>query len=489
MNYLILLPIIAPIIFGFLIRDMKQHSDADINGRAVLFTVLTSVLALTTLYLCYGKSLTILRFNDVLSLSFTVDGLGAIFASLVSILWPFAVVYATKYMDHEGQIRKFFTFYTMTFGVVIGIALSGNMITMYLFYEALSFITLPLVSLHDSARDRYAGKIYIFYAVGGAAISFMGMMVFMAYVGTWDFNLFSSLNVEAENYVYISYILMFIGFSVKAGIFPFHRWLIAAGVAPTPVTALLHAVAVVKSGIFATMRVTYYLFDPEYLNGTVAQYFTMTMAIITIIFGSSMAMKNKHLKRRFAYSTVSQLSYILLGVTAMSTMGLTAALLQMIFHAFIKIVIFYTAGNVLYVTHKEFARELEGFGLRMKTTFLCFSISSLALIGIPPFGGFIAKFSLAQSVVTSVGGELGFFAVAALMISALLTAMYLLQIVAISFLPQRSLDISHLPNVHEAPKQMVIPLICLTSIMVILSLFSADLLNFIELLLSGGFNS
>ncbi len=486
MNILILSPIILAFILGISILICKTSETNSIMKKGIVYTILISALTFSIVFSFYNQSFTVVEFNDILSISFKIDALGAIFISLISFLWPFASVYASKYMTHEGGEKKFFAYYTMTFGTVIALSFSANMLTMYLFYEVLSFITLPLVIHNNKQRDLYAGKVYIMYSVLGASISFVGMMLFMYNTGTWQFNSGVLNGVSNDNMLLIAYILMFTGFAVKAGIFPFNKWLIAAGVAPTTVTALLHAVAVVKSGVFAVMRVTYYLYTPEYLLGTYAQYTAMILSIITIIFGSSMAMKNKHLKRRFAYSTVSQLSYILLAVSSMSIYGLVAAMMHTIFHALIKIVIFYTAGNVMFVNHKEYVSDIEGYGKKMKLTFVSFTISSIALIGIPPFGGFSSKFSIATSVI-SVGGWIGFIGVLALMISALLTAMYLLQIAVLAFIPHNDFDNAKLKKVSEAPKEMSYTLAILTTVMVIASFSSSSIYTFIQTLLIGGY--
>ncbi len=486
MNILILSPVFLALFFGLSMMISKDSNTNSIMKKGVIYTILISALTFIVLFSFSYETITVLKFNDVLNISFKVDGLAIIFTALISFLWPFASIYASKYMTHEGSEKKFFSFYILTFGVVIAFSFASNLLTMYLFYEVLSFITLPLVTHNNKHRDLFAGKLYILFSVTGASISFIGMMIFMYYTGTWEFNSTVLSEMPQNDMLLIAYILMFVGFAVKAGIFPFNKWLVAAGVAPTTVTALLHAVAVVKSGVFATMRITYYLYPAEYLQGSFAQYIVMSLSIITIVFGSSMAMKNKHLKRRFAYSTVSQLSYILLAVTTMSTAGLTAGLLHTIFHALIKIVIFYTAGNVMFVNHAEYVSDIEGYGKVMKLTFISFTISSLALIGIPPFGGFSSKFAIASSVI-AVGGWIGFIGVLALMISALLTAMYLLQIAVLAFIPHDDFNFSKLDKVKEAPKEMSYTLVILTFVMVIASLYSNGIYSVIQTLLIGGY--
>ncbi len=482
MNLIIILPIVIAFIFG--VTLFKANDDYKINRRALIYSIIISLINILVVSMFYGQSVTVIRFNDLFSISFMVDGLGVIFVCLISFLWPLATLYATKYMSHEGQLNRFFSLYTMTFGVVTALAYSANALTLYLFYEALTFITLPLVAFKDKPNDRFAGRVYVAYSVSGAALSFIGMCIFVFYVGDWDFTFNEMAYTLPNQALYLSYILMFAGFGVKAGLYPFSKWLPAAGVAPTTVTALLHAVAVVKSGVFSTMRLTYYMFEPEYLNGTYVQVIVLLFVAFTIVYGSSMALKSKHLKRRFAYSTVSQLSYILLGVVSMSIYGLVAAILHMIFHALIKIVIFYTAGNVMYQTHKTYVADIEGYGNKMKISFTLFTISSLALIGIPPLGGFTSKISIAAAL-TSLD-VIGFIGIAALMISALLTAIYLLQIVQLAFIKHDDFDDMRLAEVKEAPKEMVIPLIIISGVMILMSLNTNYIFEVINTLIIGG---
>ena len=486
MNYLILLPTFAAFLLGAGVSYQKFDDIKKLNNYAVIATCLVSLTSFVALISMRGEYVTLFKFNDVLNISFKIDGLGTLFAAMVSFLWPLAVIYATEYMKHEGGQQKFFTFYIMTFGVTLGIAFAANMLTLYLCYELLTFITLPLVMHGMDARSFYAGKKYLIYSVGGASLSFIGMMIILATTGNLEYVYGGVQGLAQNNTILFAYILMFMGFGVKAAVFPLHGWLPGASVAPTTVTALLHAVAVVKAGVFAIMRSTYYLFGADLLYGTWAQDFVMTVAIVTICFGSWMAMRSKHFKRRLAYSTVSQLSYILLGVTIMTPNGFTGALAHMIFHALMKIVLFYTAGTVLYMCHKEYIRDVEGYGKKMPKTFMCFTICSLALIGVPPFAGFFSKFAIATAAA-EIGTKLGFFGVCALIFSALFTAMYLLQIVVLAWLPHKDFDYSRLDKVKEAPKAMTMPMVIITVTMVVLSLGCKPLFSFLELVAKGGF--
>ena len=486
MNYLIILPIIAAFLLGAGVRLGDFETTEKLNRYAVAATVLVSAWAAVVLVSMAGETAELFRFNDVLEISFRVDGLGTVFAAMVSFLWPLAVIYATEYMKHEGNQKKFFTFYIMTFGVTLGIAFSANMLTLYLCYEVLTFITLPLVMHTIDERTIYAGRKYMIYSVSGASLAFVGMMVILSRTGSLEFVYGGLMAGTADTTVLVAYLMTFVGFGVTAAIFPLHGWLPGASVAPTTVTALLHAVAVVKAGVFAIMRSTYYLFGADCLYGTWAQTAVMSIAVVTICFGSWMALRSKHFKRRLAYSTVSQLSYILLGVAIMTPAGFTGALSHMVFHALMKIVLFYTAGSVLYMNHKEYIRDVEGYGAKMPKTFMCFTVSSLALIGVPPLSGFFSKFSIATAAA-SMGTTMGFAGICALMFSALFTAMYLLQIVVLAYLPHKDFDTASIAKVKEAPKAMTTPVIVITVTMVVLSLMSSPLFTLFETVAKGGY--
>ena len=244
---------------------------------------------------------------------------------------------------------------------------------------------------------------------------------------------------------------------MKTALWPFSSWLPKAGVAPTPVTALLHAVAVVNTGAFAAMRVTYYSFGPKAVKGTWAQGVVMTLVIITIVYGCSRALKETHLKRRLAWSTVSNLSYILLGVTLMSPFGLVGAMAHLIFHSFMKICSFFCAGAVIYKTGRNYIYELDGFGRKMPKVFFIFTVSALALMGVPGLCGFVSKWYLARAAVES-GTVLGILGVAALLISALLTAVYMLTIVVRAFFPGKDFEYETIRDVQDPNWMMLVPL-------------------------------
>ncbi|MBP5304886.1 MAG: proton-conducting membrane transporter, partial [Lachnospiraceae bacterium] len=358
-----------------------------------------------------------------------------------------------------------------------GIASSANLMTMYMFYELLTLVTIPLVMHEMNHKSIRAAIKYFTYSIGGAAFAFMGFIIITKYCGTNDFVyggiITNEIMQEKAGYVYLAYILMFFGFGVKTAVFPFHGWLPSAGVAPTPVTALLHAVAVVKSGAFAIIRVTYFIFGAATLKGTVGEYIPLAFVIFTIVFGSSMAVKEQHLKRRFAYSTISNLSYILFGVLMLSPAGLTAGLLHMVFHGVMKIAIFFCAGAIMHQTGYEYIYEINGFGFKMKKIFAVYSIASLAVVGIPPLPGFYSKLALAKAAIEN-GDVLSYIGIAALLISALLTAVYLMSIMVRAYFRPFESD----KEVKDPNAYMVIPQFVFCAMMIGFSLFGSYICNF-----------
>lgn len=404
-----------------------------------------------------------------------------VFAGLVSALWPFATLYAFEYMTKEEHEKIFFLFYTMTYGITLGIALSANLLTMYFFYELLTLVTVPLV-MHTLTREAIlASRKYLYYSLGGAAFAFIGLIMIIIYGTTTDFILGGVLDLTKiggrTNVLLFVYVMAFLGFGVKAAVFPFNSWLPQAGVAPTPVTALLHAVAVVKSGAFAIIRLTYYSFGVDFLKGTWAQTTVMLVVMFTIVYGCSRAVKETHLKRRLAYSTISNLSYILFGVTIMTPLGLVGALTHLIFHAVIKICSFFCAGAIIHQTEKQYVHELDGMGYRMPCVFGIFTVSALALMGVPGLAGFISKWNLASAAVES-GNPVAYFGIACLLISALLTAIYMLTIVVRAFFPGKDFDDSSIKEFKDPNWKMLLPLFVFVFFIIAFGLYSQPLTDF-----------
>lgn len=307
--------ILIPFITGILVPVIPFRKRWQKEVFLETAVALNSILVWYLLLHHSDSTFLLAHFTGNLNISFRVDGMSMVFAGLVSALWPFATLYAFEYMTKEENENVFFLFYTLTYGVTLGIALAANLLTMYFFYELLTLVTVPLV-MHTLTREAVlASRKYLYYSLGGAAFAFLGLIMVIVYGSTTDFILGGVLDpaktAGKNNVLLLIYVMAFLGFGVKAAVCPFNSWLPQAGVAPTPVTALLHAVAVVKSGAFAIIRLTYYSFGTDFLQGTWAQDVVMAVVMFTIVYGCSRAVKETHLKRRLAYSTISNLSYIL----------------------------------------------------------------------------------------------------------------------------------------------------------------------------------
>ena len=485
---MMLLVILLPILGGGLSALIPFKKREHRNIFLEILVVTTSLLVWGLLLHRPEEVFRVVYFTGNLSIDLKLDGLGMVFAGLISALWPLATLYSFEYMKHEGHERVFFMFYTMTYGVTLGISLAGNLMTMYFFYELLTLVTVPLV-MHTLSREAIlASRKYLYYSLGGAAFAFIGLIFIIIYGSSMDFVYGGVLDLlkvgERTNILLLIYVMAFMGFGVKAAICPFNSWLPQAGVAPTPVTALLHAVAVVKSGAFAIMRLTYYSFGTEFLKGTWAQTVVMWVVIVTIVYGCSRAVKETHLKRRLAYSTISNLSYILFGVTIMTPLGLLGALTHLVFHAVMKICSFFCAGAVIYKTGRNYVHELNGLGKTMPKVFGIFTVSAFALMGVPGLAGFISKWNLATAAVAS-DNALAYVGIGALLVSALLTAIYMLSISIRAFFPGKDFDYSQVEGTKDPNWMMLLPLGIFCVVIIGFGLYSTPLLEFLQKVAEG----
>ena len=463
MRQFLTLPILVPIVLGIalLILQPKSRRVRSIYIMAASLATTALSLACIVLTYLYGSGFLaciMVRFNEAFSISLRIDGASMVYGAIVSVLWPLVTAYSLDYMSHEGHENRFFAFWLMAYGVVLGIAYSEDFLTLYFFYEVLTLTTLPLVMHAMDEKARYAGRKYLVYSLSGAAFAFIGIVFLLNY------------GVGHLNFTY--------GVGVKAAVFPFHGWLPDASVAPTPVSALLHAVAVVKAGAFAVLRLIYYGFGADFLRGSWAQTVVMTAAIVTIVYGSARALRTPHLKRRLAFSTVSNLSYILFALTLMTPAGMVGGMTHMVYHAFTKITMFCCAGAIILKSGKEYIYEMEDFGRAMPVVFATFTVSSFALIGMPPLGGFAGKWMIAEAAVASVN-PLAYAGIAALILSPLLTTLYMLTIVVRAYFPVGELDRAALARVHDPARTMWIPLVLLTASGVILALLSNEVIGFL----------
>jgi len=486
---LILLTLLVPLVGGALLGVLRPKTDRLRAIYVEAVVIATSILVWTVLLTRSGEPFILYRLTDALPLTFRVDGMSCVFAGLVSLLWPIASLYGFEYMHHEERETPFFMWYTMSYAATLAIAFAGNLFTLYVFYECLTLITLPLVIHKKDAQSIRAGRKYLTYSITGAAMAFIALAVLIFLAGTTEFTLGGVLTQELMNtrggLLLTVFVLAFVGFGTKAAVFPMHAWLPAASVAPTPVTALLHAVAVVNAGAYAVLRLIYYSFGAEFLHGTWAQTIVLSLACFTIVFGSSMAVKEQHFKRRLAWSTISNLSYMLMGAALMTPAGMVGSLSHLIIHGVVKITLFYCAGAVLVRTGKEYVQDLRGFGKVMPLTCAAFVVGAISLTGVPPLPGFVSKWNL-LTAAAETGLTMGTVAVIALIISAVLTAIYLFTVILPMYGRPLNADSAALEDFNRDPGwQMKLPLILLCAAMVALGLFSQPLVTFLRNVAAG----
>jgi multicomponent Na+:H+ antiporter subunit D len=411
-----------------------------------------------------------------LDLLLRVDGLGLVFGLLASMLWIVTAVYSGGYARATAlkNRRRYFASFAASIGAAMGVAFSGNVLTFFLFYEALTLATYPLVVHNESDRAFAAGRRYLLFSLGGG-LAFLTATVWAWQVtGTLDFAPGGFLDQASTGTLVVLFVLFVTGVSVKSAVMPLHAWLPAAMVAPTPVSALLHAVAVVKAGVFGTIRVLGFIFGPASLARFAGPEVLAGLAMATIVIGSLIAVRQDNLKRRLAYSTVVHLSYIVLGAALVSPFATIGSTLHMVNHGLAKITLFFCAGAIYATTKRENVSELAGLGHRMPWTFAAFTVGSLGLIGIPGMSGFVSKFFLARGAIET--GDM--IALTVMLGASLLTATYLLPIVRIAFFPgTRALGgparRAARARRREAPKAMLVPLLVTAALVIVFGVVPA----------------
>jgi len=399
-------------------------------AAALLFAC---VLGLLPTVLAGGvPQLFVLEMLPGIALGFRVEPLGMLFALVASGLWIVNSVYSIGYMRGNDELHqtRFYVCFALALAATMGIALSANLLTLFLFYEMLTLVTWPLVTHHGDAEARRGGRLYLGFLVGTSiALLLPAIIATWALAGTLEFTPGGILRGKASGPVIGGLLALYMFGIGKAALMPFHRWLPAAMVAPTPVSALLHAVAVVKAGVFAVVKVVIYVFGAETLAGVRAADWLPAVAGFTIVAASIVALRSDNLKRRLAYSTVSQLSYVVLAAALLTPLSVAGAVFHIAAHAVGKITLFFAAGAIYTAAHKTEVSQLDGIGRRMPWTMGAFTIGALSLIGIPPLAGFLSKWMMFQGAAQAGNG----MALAVLALSTLLNAAYFLPIVYAAF--------------------------------------------------------
>lgn len=487
MDAMILSFILIPILAGMLILCLPSGMSEKRSIAWISVGILGLLTALAVLFLVRfqrtgGNGFTLFSLTEDLQIFFRPDDLGIFFMGFIPPVWLLGGIFSLEYLKHEGHKKRFWGFYLLTLGALHGLSLSGNLVTLYLFFEMMTLVSMPLVLHTQSHEALMAGLKYLLYSMCGAYMALFGVFYFYHLGGSMEFTpggVFSPETLAAGGgLLKLCVFLMILGFGVKAGMFPLHAWLPTAHpVAPAPASAVLSAV-IVKGGVLAILRSVYYLAGAEAIRGTWVQSGWMILAMITVFMGSMLAFREPVLKKRLAYSSVSQASYILLGMAFLQPAALTGSLLHVLFHALIKTALFLCAGAIIYQTGCTRVGELTGIGKKMPVTLWCYTFVSLGLIGIPPMSGFISKWYLMTGMLESGEGVLSWLGPVVLLVSALLTAGYLLPITIQGFLPGKDFDYGKLEK-KEPCKKMTLPLGILAAAALLTGLFPGELVQYL----------
>ena len=475
----ILLPIAVPIILGLLMLKLKIEDSKTRKNYLLVSTSATLILTFISNIYFADQTHVIASFPMNIDMALNIDALSILFSSLFVIIWILVTIYSFDYMSHLGHENRFYAFFLATLGALIGISYADNLVTLYMFFETLSLCSYILV-IHERTHESFiAGRKYIYYSLFGASCGLIGIFYLYSLGIDTSFTQGGIEGIVCSNELLFYTVLGVVGFGCKAGMFPLHGWLaVAHPIAPAPASAILSGLAT-KAGIIAIIRILYYTIGTDILMGTWAQYFILVLSMITIFMGSMLACRENVLKKRLAYSTVSQVSYIIFGLFLFHKIGFIGALLQVVFHALAKTLLFLDAGTIIHTTHITLCNQLGGLGGRLKYVFILYTIGGLSLVGIPFTAGFVSKWYIAQGALTQDNLTLGFIGVCVIMISAALTALYLLGTTAIAFfgtednISQENYNVSH---------TMMAPMIILALAIVALGIFPAPLLSFLNTL-------
>jgi multicomponent Na+:H+ antiporter subunit D len=407
-------------------------------------------------------ALTVAEMLPGVGIAFRVEPLGLLFAALASSLWVLTSIYAIGYMrgNREPHQTRFYVCFAIALAATIGIAFAGNLLTLFLCYEALTLCTYPLVAHHGDRTAVRAGRTYLGILLATSIAFFLPALIWTyAVAGTLDFVPHGVLGVIEGPALGLLLALYVFGIG-KAAVMPLHRWLPAAMVAPTPVSALLHAVAVVKAGVFTIAKLIVYTFGAHRLPLEPSTDWLIWITAFTVVAASVIALRQNNLKRLLAYSTVSQLSFVVMSVAVLAPIASVGAALHLVAHALGKITLFFAAGAIYTASKKTELHELDGIGWRMPFTMIAFTIGALSMIGLPPTGGFVSKWHLLSGAMAAEQR----LAIAAIIASTLLNAAYFLPIVARAWFEGQPVGRAH----GEAPRSCVLALLVTAALTVVL---------------------
>ncbi len=429
------------------------------------FSIVASMIPLSL----EGKVITctVINLSPGIALQFRVDAFGIFFGTLASVLWIATSIYSIGYMrslNEHAQTRYFFCF-ALALNGALGVAFAGNLLTLFIFYEILTIATFPLVAHKETPEAIRAGRKYLSYLLTGAALVFFSIGLTYQLTGTLDFVGGGFLRGRgSDTMLRLLFVTFILGFGTKAALIPIHEWLPTAMVAPTPVSALLHAVAVVKAGVFCVLRVVLYVFGPQLLSELNLWLVLAYFSAFTVIVSGMLALAQDNLKRRLAFSTINNLAMIIMGAALLSPSAIIGGIFHIAGHGFMKITLFFVAGALYVKTRKENVSELDGIGRTMPITMGAFAIGAMGIAGTPPAVGFISKWYLCLGSIEAK--EMVFLFV--LLTSALLDIAYFFPIIYNSFFnsPKGVVD----GGFDEASMLMVVPLTLCAIISIVLGI-------------------
>ena len=473
--------ILLPLAAGALLPILNPRTRKT-RACYVLTALLLEAALVTWLLLQAQAELFVFSMTEVLTVAFRMDGVSRLFLLIAAYGYLLTGIYALRYMEHEGRENSFFSFYLLSLGALAGMDLAKNLSTMYLFFELLTLLSMPMV-LHDRTQESIRAALkYLFYSIAGAFLALLCIFFLSRYSTTLEFhgggNLDPALTRGHETLLQVIFFLGVVGFGAKAGLYPLHGWLPSAHpVAPAPASAVMSGI-IAKAGVLAILRVVFYSVGADFVRGSWVQYAWLGLALLTVFMGSMMAYREQVFKKRLAYSSVSQIAYVLTGLFLLTEQSVLGGLLHVLFHAVIKICLFLTAGSFISNTGKRRVEEYRGFGKSMPKTMWAFTLASLALVGIPPASGFVSKWYLAVGALDSGVSVFTWLAPAILLISALLTAGYLFPITIAGFFPGKGEPVPE--KNAEGGAIMWVPILLLGLLSVALGLFSAPIVRALE---------
>lgn len=460
------LPILIPALVGVITFVLGETRSGARHAVNLLGAGASAAIVVWLAYGAYGGEVasSAIPMLPGIELGMHADLTGMLFSAVASVLWFVTLIYAIGYMDHARDRARFFGFFALCIAAANGVALASDPISLFLFYEILSLTTYPLVVHSGTAEARAAGRKYLLYALTGGTALLLGVSWLTVLAGQTPFTPGGALaDVTGQTAALRTiFALMVAGFGVKAALMPLHGWLPGAMVAPAPVSSLLHAVAVVKAGVFGMIRLVNELYGPELATSLGVAQVLSVLAAVSIIVASVIALRQDDLKKRLAYSTIAQLSYITLGVALCSPLAAAGALAHLAHHAFMKITMFFTAGSLAETVHVKKLSQMGGLARRMPVTMTSFAVAAFALAGIPPLAGFASKWLLGAGAV-----ETG--ATWALIVYVAAGALAMGYMVPILFASLRTGDLGR-PDGIESDPRMLWPIVAVAAVSIVMGL-------------------